>query len=477
MMKYVTRILLALCAVAGYAQEAPKVWTLKECIDYALQNNINVKRSLLAVDNAEINLLQSKATMLPSVNGGASYGLNWGRSVDPTSNLFIQQQINSINFNGNGSFLLFNGLRLLNTVRQNQFENKAAIEDFNKAKNDVILSVITFYLNVIFNKELYQNAQFQLNTTNQQLDRTRILEEVGSVPRGNVLDLEAQSATNELNLVNRENALNLSLLQLKQALQLSGSTPMDVEVPDIAMLEELALVKSAEDIFSIAKETMPEMKAAALRVTGSNLALKAARGNYLPRVNMVGNFFTNYSSAFKVATGFESTGPPAQIGVVQGSNTPVLSLLPEGRPIFSEKPRAEQFSDNISQALSFQLQVPIFNGLATRANVQRSIISNRQAVINLQDNENRLRQTVETAYNDALAAAKTFQSASKQVAARDEAYRMNKQRFENGAINFVDYQVSENNLFQAKSDLLRAKYDFIFKKKVLDFYEGKTIDL
>ncbi len=477
MMKRLASVLLVLFAVAVHAQDAPKVWTLKECIDYALQNNINVKRSLLSVDNAEINLLQSKATMLPTVNGGASYGLNWGRSVDPTSNLFIQQQINSINFNANSSFLLFNGLRLLNTVRQNQLDNKAAIEDYNKAKNDVILSVITFYLNVIFNKELYQNAQFQLNTTNQQLDRTRKLADAGSVPLGNVLDLEAQSATNELNLVNRENALNLSLLQLKQALQLPGTSPMDVEVPDIAMMEELALIKNADDIFSLAKETMPEMKAAQLRVGSSNLALKAARGNYLPRLNLVGNVFTNYSSAFKVPVSFETIGPPQQIGIVQGSNAPVLSLSPQIRPILAEKPRSDQFSDNISKALSFQLQVPVFNGLATRSNVQRSIIANQQAVINLQDNENRLRQSVETAYNDAVAAAKTYQSATKQVAARDEAYRMNKQRFENGAINFVDYQVSENNLFQAKSDLLRAKYDFIFKKKVLDFYEGKQIEL
>jgi outer membrane protein len=476
MMKRFISLLFVLGSLAVAAQDAPKVWNLKECIDYALQNNINVKRSLLAVDNAEINLLQSKATMLPTVNGGASYGLNWGRSVDPTSNAFIEQQINSINFNGNSNFLLFNGLRLLNTVRQNQLENKASIEDYNKAKNDVILSVVTFYLNVIFNKELYQNAQFQLNTTDQQLDRTRKLAEAGSVPRGNVLDLEAQSATNELNLVNRENALNLSLLQLKQALQLPGTTPMDVEVPSIEMVEQLALDKNAEDIFGIAKQAMPEMKAAQLRVSSTSMALKAARGSYLPRLNLSGNIFTNYSSALKIPMDIVQTLP--QIGVVQGSNTPVFALNTVNVPTsFAEKPRNEQFNDNVSKALSFQLQVPIFNGLATRSNVQRSIISNQQAVITLQDNENRLRQTVETAYNDAVAAAKTFQSATKQVTARDEAYRMNKQRFENGAINFVDYQVSENNLFQAKSDLLRAKYDFIFKKKVLDFYEGKPIDL
>ncbi|MBK7653555.1 MAG: TolC family protein [Flammeovirgaceae bacterium] len=137
---------------------------------------------------------------------------------------------------------------------------------------------------------------------------------------------------------------------------------------------------------------------------------------------------------------------------------------------------SDQLSNNIARSLSLSLQIPIFNGYQARSNVQRSAIANQQASINLKDTENQLRQLVETAYNDAVASSKTYQSAIKQVNAREEAFRMSKQRFDNGAVNYVDYQTAENALFQAKSDLVRAKYDYIFKRKVLDFYQGKPID-
>jgi outer membrane protein len=193
------------------------------------------------------------------------------------------------------------------------------------------------------------------------------------------------------------------------------------------------------------------------------------------------NLFSNYSSAADRERFIRDNGTPTtvsqQIGYVQGVNTPVLSdiTVPSGQ-LVENYPLQTQIQDNISRALSLNLQIPIFNGYQARSNVKRSLVTNQQAAINLQDTENTLRRLVETAFNDASAAAKTYQSATKQVNARDEAFRMSKQRFDNGAVNFVDYQVAENALFQAKSDLVRAKYDFIFKKKVLDFYQGKPIE-
>lgn len=476
-------ILMSICLIsmhAGISQDK-KIWTLKECIDYALQNNLNVKRSLLTVENSQIGLTQSKFQMLPSLNGGSTFGYNWGRSIDPTTNLFSTQRINSFNLNASSSVILFNGFRLVNTYRQNDLDNAASKEDFTKAKNDVILSVITFYTNVIFNRELFLNAESQLATTTQQLERTRKLAEAGSVPRGNVLDLEAQQATNELNLINRENALNLSLLQLKQALQFPASTPMDVEIPVLDIGTEMLIAETSEQIYEAARLSLPEVKSAQLKLQSSTLALKASRGSLYPRLSLNGNLFSNYSSAADRDRFIRDGGTPTtiaqQIGYVQGVNTPVLTdvQVPSGQ-LVEGYVLQDQIKDNISRALSLSLQIPIFNGYQTRASVQRSMVSNQQAAINLQDTENTLRRLVETAYNDALAAAKTYQSALKQVSARDEAFRMSKQRFDNGAVNFVDYQVSENALFQAKSDLVRAKYDFIFKKKVLDFYQGKPIE-
>ncbi len=460
----------------SFAQSSKKVYTLKECIEIALQNNLTVKRSALGLRNADITLDQSRYTMLPSLNVSGSGGANFGRSIDPTTNQFIDQQINNANANANSSLLLFNAFRVMNTIKQSINDKAAAENDLTKAKNDVILSVITFYTSVIFNQELLQNAQFQLKTTQQQLERTKKLEQAGSVPLGNVLDLEAQDATNELNLIQRENNYNLSLLQLKQSLQLPASTQLEVEVPALSV-EDLTLDQTTEQIYEIAKQNLPEIKAAVYRTESANFALKAARGNLYPRLNLNASAFTNYSSAAKVFQNGVSDPSPV-IGYLGNDQTQVVrSFRPAtiGGEVV-EKPFSNQISDNIAQSVSIGLTIPVFNAFNARANVLRNKVTKEQAFINLTDVENRLRQAIETANNDATAAAKTFASSGKAVKAREEAFRMTKQRYDAGASNYVDYQVSENNLFQAKSDQVRAKYDLIFKKKVLDFYQGKPID-
>ncbi|HNR73692.1 MAG TPA: TolC family protein, partial [Cyclobacteriaceae bacterium] len=357
----------------------------------------------------------------------------------------VNQRNNSINFQANSSLLLFNGFRLFNNYKQSNVDNEAAAEDFIKAKNDVIINVVTLYTTVIFNKELLSNAQSQLETTTQQLERTRKLAEAGSVPRGNVLDLEAQQASNELNVITNDNGVNLSILRLKQALQIPASQQMDIEVPELDVADG-TIDETAEQIYEKALSAMPEVRSAKLKLQSSLFALKSTRGSYFPRLSINGNLFTNSSSA-------------------------VDKFTPGGYPA------NEQLNDNLAQSASLQLSIPIFNGYQTRANVKRSYFNTQQAEINLTSAENTLRQSVETAYNDALASSKTYQSALKLVNARNEAFRMAKQRFDNGAVNFVEYQTAENSLFQAKSDLVRAKYDFIFKKKVLDFYQGKSIEL
>ncbi|HCZ35092.1 MAG TPA: hypothetical protein DHV26_04115 [Cytophagales bacterium] len=478
MKKLLLGCMLVITAWAANAQEK-KVWTLQECIDYALQNNLNVKRSLLNVETSEINFSQSKMQMLPTLSGGAQYGNNWGRNIDPTTNLFITQRISSFNVNGNTSLLLFNGFRLFNTYKQNNIDNQAATEDFNKAKNDVILNVIVLYTSVIFNKELFANAQLQLATTQQQLERTRKLAEAGSVPKGDVLNLEAQHATNDLNLITSENTLTLSILQLKQALQLPAATPLDIEVPQLNIENELVMDQTSEEIYQIAYESMPQVKSARLKLQSSLLAKRASKGNLYPRLTASGNLFSNYSS-FADGTRLIPDGGEQvvqqQIGYVAPA-TPVFRdvTVPTGR-IVNSYGVADQINDNLAKSASLSLQIPIFNGFNARSSVQRAVIFNQQAEINLKDIDNQLRQSVESAYNDAFASSKTYQSATKQVTARDEAFRMLKQRYDNGAANFVEYQTAENALFQAKSDLVRAKYDFIFKKKVLDFYQGKPIE-
>lgn len=472
--------LFCLLTTAALAQDSVKVWTLRECVDYALANNLTVERSVYNVESSEIDHGQARWAMAPSLNASGSYGYNWGRSINPVTNLFTTREITSLSPNANSSVTLFNGLRIQNTIRQTASGLEASQADLEKSKNDVILTVINFYITVVFNKELLENARFQLSSSQQQLDRTVKQVEAGAVPKSNQLNLDAQVATNELNVINRENALNLSLLQLKQALQIPASQSFDIEVPAISV-EDLLLESSREEIYQMALQSLPEVRSAKLRVQSSYYAVKAAKGSLYPRLSLNASVNSNYSSANDDAR-YQVDGSTTSIvqigsvdvgGIVYPVTSPVSS--PNIVQIADGYGYKDQLQDNIFRSAGISLSIPILNGMQTRYNIRRQTINRQLAEITLKQTENTLRQNVETAYNDAFAASKTYSSSMKQVQAREEAFRMTKQRFEIGAANFVEYQVSENDLFQSKSDLSRAKYDFIFKKRLLDFYQGKPI--
>ena len=491
-MKKITLVLSLLvfsfASITGWSQETQTpstsaAWTLKQCIDYALANNLNVKRSLYNVETNEVNYTQSKMNFIPSLNANLSYGYNWGRSVNPVTNEFTTQEINYLSPGVSSSVTIFNGLRLQSIMKQSSRDYQASQEDLQKAKNDLTLNIASLFVNVIFSKEQLANANSQLSSSQQQLERTKKQVEAGALPKSNELNLDAQVATNELNVITRENALNLALLQLKQALQLPASTPLDVVEPDYSV-EDLVLEQDRNEIYEIARKTLPEVKSASLKMESAEFGVKAARGNFYPRLSLMGSVNSNYSSASDrehfVSDGGEPTQIYPQIGVVGGpGGTPVYSnslvTVPSGNWEESYG-RREQLQDNIFRQVQLGLTIPIFNAFQTRAAYQRSVINRQLAEVSAKEVDNTLRQNVETAYNEALAASKTYNSSTRQVSAREEAFRMTKQRFDAGAVPYVEYQVAENDLFQAKSDLVRAKYDFILKKKVLDFYQGKPIE-
>ncbi|HCM75416.1 MAG TPA: hypothetical protein DIS90_03480 [Cytophagales bacterium] len=465
--------------VLAQSENSEKEWTLQECVRVALDNNLNVRRGLYNVESFKVGLFQSKMAFLPSLNAGSSYGENFGRALNPVTNLFINRNSTAINMQASSSLTLFNGLRLQNSFRQSQRDYEASEQDLEKSRNDVIINVVTLYVNVIFNQELFDNASYQLNSSQQQLQRIKRQVAVGGLPRGDELNQEAQVATNEVNLINQENALNFSLLQLKQAMQLPGGTPMRVQVPDL-QLEDLLLEDGPNVTYDIALQNMPEIRSAMLKVESAQLALKASKGSLYPRLSLNGSAASNYSSASDIPrttiTGFAPSSTPLGLVNVSGTNYDVYGLEPVTSVISEGYSQQDQLKDNLFKQVSLSLSIPIFNGWQNRSGVQRAAINHEVANINAQETKNSLRQTIETAYNDALAASKSYAASQKQVNAREEAYRMAKQRFELGAINYFEYQISENDLFQAKSDLARAKYNFIFKKKILDFYQGKPID-
>jgi outer membrane protein len=489
-MKYIKVLIFILLSHNVVMAQKVKQWTLQECVDYALENNLSVKRSALNVQTSDINLKQAQFSRLPNANANGSYAFNWGRSIDPTTNQFVDnQRIVSSNAGINSSVTLFNGLSIQNSIKQNKFSQKASEETLEDTKNNVIFNVINYYANVMFARELFENAKKQLESTEQQVSLTEKRVKAGSLPNSSLLDLLAQKATNELNLINRENDYINSKIQLKQTLQLPPASGIEIVVPELGDNITPVLDITAIEIYNIALNNQPNIRAAGFNTTSADYAIKAQRGNLYPTLSLNGGLSTQYSDGSKLGSNFENVfiqddaingGNSVQLYKTltydDGSGIQSINIPQTSATTFETVPFSDQYNDNLRKYISLSLNIPIFNGFSARNNLQRSIISKDQAVITESETKYQLWQTIEQAYNNVQAAAKSHNASLKQVEAREESFRVTKQRYDLGAVNFTDYQIAENDLFQAKSDLLRAKYDYILKLKVLDFYQGKPLD-
>ncbi len=462
-------------------QDADTVWTLEECIDYVLDENLTIKRSELSVRDYEIQLSQSRADLYPNLNFGGQYNNLWGRSIDPTTNLFSSQRIQSGGVQASSNVTLYGGSQIRNSIKRNKLNLEASTYDLETAKNDAMLNVTLAFLNIILNVELLENATYQLQTTQSQLETTHKQVEVGALPISRELELVAQVESNEVSVINAENELRMSKLRLKQYLLIPANAPFEIDIPELDIDQMEPVIVSVDEVFRTAETIMPEVKSADLGVESSEIYVKIARGGLDPRLFASGNMYTNYSSARteRLIDG-ESTTRTIPIGYVIVPDPFNVEL-----PVFSDiqVPPTEpytvgtQFKDNWSYSVGLTLQVPIFNGLSSRSIFQRAKINSQQAEILSKEVRLNLRQNIELAYNDALAASKTYNASLKQVASLEESFRAAEKSYNLGAMNIYDYQVASNNLFRAKSDLLRAKYNYIFTVKVLDFYLGKPLSL
>lgn len=418
---------------------------LETAVKVALENNLSLKRSELTQLSNEAALLQSQGSRLPSLSTGASSGFRWGRSINPVTNLFETQRIGNINVSANSNATLFAGQRITNTINQAKIDLETGTYNIESTKNTITLNVINLYINIVFNREQAKIAERQLETTKEQLERTKRLVQAGSLPQADQLDLEAQVATNELEVINAYQALNLSKLDLAQALQIPYSEEFEIVEPKLEINEELIITEDAASIFATAIDNMPEIKAAKTALESARLGVKIARGQFYPTLGIGANLFSNYVD--RAAPGFEPD------------------------------PLSQQIRNNLSQSVNLQLSIPIFSQFTNKANLQRARVQERLAEVSKQEAENQLRQDIETAYNNALAAELSYEASLSRVKSLEETFRIAQQRFDLGAINSVDFQVSQANFFNAQADLINAKYTYIFRVKVLDFYLGNPINL
>jgi outer membrane protein len=477
-------LLICIGSIAGIKAQDIEKWSLKDCIDYAQKNNLNVQRAKLNVENTQVDLHQSQFNRLPTFNGSVFNSYRWGRSIDPTTNLFTTQRINSNGFTGTSQVLLFNGFQQVNTVKANKARLESDAYALEKAINDVSLNVVSAYIQVIFARELLENARIRYSSTQLQLDNSKKRVEAGSLPITNLLDLQSQYATTEADLVRAENDVALSMLQLKQLLMIPGEAPFDIQVPDMNVENLEMMTEKPEDIYAQSRKFMPEVKSAEVALEAAEYNIKVAKGAHVPTIGVQGQIFSNYANTLDrerfVPDGSTIQLPPEPIGFIEGQpNTTVFAFgrtVPGGE-IIDGYPITEQWKDNLSISAGLNVSIPLFNGFRTRNNIQLAKIQRERIKVNVDETNNQLRQLIETAYTDAQASSKSFYAAEKQVEALEETFRAIERSYNLGASNFVDYQVASDNLFRAKSDLTRAKFDYIFKMKIIDFYLGNPLTL
>lgn len=451
-------------------------WTLQQCIDYAMKNNIQVKQSELNVKLSKENLLQSEANVLPSLNGNVSHSYNVGRRIDPFTNQFADNTVLSQNFSLSSSITLFRGLQNYNTIKQNQYNFISSKYDVDKLRNDISLSIATNYLQILFNEELLQIAQNQVLISQKQVDRTSKLVEVGTLAKGSLLDIQAQLASEEMSLATAQNQLDLSYLSLVQLLDLDSVQNFKIVKPNIDIPSESVLAATPEQIYGMAKTSQPNIKSQEYKLKSAEKGVSIAYGGISPTISLSGSYGTGYSGASKrIKDGYN---PTLQGYYPNGDTTSagdyVFSPL-FSSPEYEDTPFKDQINNNINKFVGLNISIPLFNNLQTKSSISRAKIQKLNAEYSLQLSQNELRKTIQQAHADALAALKKYNATQKSVAAIQESFKYTEQKYTVGMVNSLEYNDSKNKLAKAQSDLLQAKYDYVFKVKVLDFYMGKPL--
>ena len=478
-MSKIFKSLLALTCFSFFAQAQsplPEVWTLEECVQHALDNNITVQQAARQAEIAKNNLQSSQFDYLPNLNFSSNYFWNFGLNIDPVTNQISQQTRQTANFNVSSNWLIYNGGQKYNAIAQNRLGLKASQLDYQQARNDISIQVASTFLNIILNKEIALIAQEQQRISQLQVNRTAKLVEAGSLARGELLLLEAQLARDKQNAIATENVVIMTRLALANLLQLENPDDFDIGIPNLAIPDPTILSRPAASVYTAALETQPNVRAAELREMASEEAVDVAQSGYLPTLSMIAQMGTNYSDQIPNVVG--STDQFIPIGQVVGTGDLVTTLVPQTIPeLDGVKPFSNQFNDNLNEVVGINLQIPIFNRFAVKNAVQNAKINADIARLSAEQEKINLRQTVYQSHADAKAAYLQYQASQKTVEANQEAFDYARKRFEVGAINQVDFETAKNNLAAAQSQAAQSKYDYILRIKVLEFYLTNVVKL
>lgn len=478
-MKQTSKISFLLAAlslsVAGFSTSAQEVITIQQAIDKTLNNNLQVKQAQFSAALSDETFKQSRNALLPSLNANASGNRNFGRSIDPSTNQFISQQFNSANGSVSTSVDLFAGGQKINQIKQNKLLLEADRTNVEKIKNDLILQVVTSYMQILFNKDLLKAAQQQLEVAKQTLNQQQQLLDVGNKTLADVSQAKSQVATSELEVTNAQNNLTISYLTLNQLMELPSDNRFEVQAP---LIDAIAVAKntySAPEVVSSAMNAFPDIRLASVRTQAAEKAIDIARGTYYPRLSFGAGLGSNYSSGRQKVTEINNGFKQVVIGQVSGTTQEVVTETPDIVRILSNQTFGSQIRDNFNQFVGFSVSIPIFNGFQARSNVRRAKINYQNAQVDEQLSKNNLNKVIFQAVADLRAAESRFGSTTNAFTAQKDAFFVIEQRYNVGLANSVEYSTALTNRNKAEIDMIQAKYDLLFKSKVIDYYLGKQI--
>lgn len=453
-------------------QAQDKKWTLQECVQYALDNNIQVKQAELDLELTDVEKLDALGNFIPNINASASNSWNTGLTQNVTTGTLQTQTVRNFSAGVTASLTLFDGLRNFKQLQRARISELASQYALDKIKDDIALFVADSYLQVLFNKQNVEVLKAQNLVTEEQLERTQELVDAGSLPQGDLLEIRATDADERQRIILAENAVRISLINLAQTLLIKDYENFDIVERDYAIFGNEVLENSVYEIIERAKEERYEIRIAEENKNLAEKDVEIARGAYLPTLSSFINYNTRESGQGSIVGGsVDPDDPTREIGVVQETNQIVVTpntVSTVGSPL----PFFDQLSRNDGISYGFQVNVPILNGFSTRNQVMRSKVNVKRAEYQLEQAELDLEANVYQAFTDASGAFEAYEAALVATEAQEKAYEYATERYDVGLTNAFDFSQAKVRYENSQREVLRAKYDYIFKLKVLELYFG-----
>ncbi len=464
--------LFFLIFLISFAAASAQQLSLQQCIDTALKNNILVQQTSLQKQAAEINQQQAKANLLPNVNGNWNYGFNFGRNVDPITNTFTNNQLSSSNVGASAGVVLFNGMRLQNLIQQSNYNYKAADMDYKQAKDNLVLNVILAYMQVIAGEDILAVSKAQMLVTKKQIERMEVLVKEGSAGNFQLTDIKGQMANEEINIINLENSVQQSKLSICQLMNSNYDYSLSLQ-RDAIVLSDAVYVQSSAEVIAAAFQYMALVKANEFRIKSAEKNILVAKGSYYPTISLSGAAGSSYSS---LQTRSVPTNVLAEVptGAYIKNGAVRTAVFAEEQIFNSEKVGySTQLNNNLGFFTGISVQVPLFNNFQVRNRVRLAKISLQNTKLDAENTNYQLKQNIEQAWLNMNTSYKRYKVLQEQLLHFEESFRAAEVRFETGVINAAEFLIAKNNLDRTKINLIQAKYEYAFRTRVLDFYQGK----